>query len=107
MNTFFTISNFDLAKLDATSAVTTFRDLLWAEARTLGIPINKVNVSSWIHVPDGGVDAWIEAMPELSRTGLIKSGYTAYQIKTGTSFKPWEPADIRKEFFGKKKPQNQ
>lgn len=107
MDTFFTVSNFDLAKLDATIAVTMFRDLLWAEVRTLGIPVNRVNISSWINVPDGGVDASVEAGLELSRTGLIKPRYTAYQIKTGTSFEPWQAAEIHKELFGKAKVQNQ
>src|SRR5438094_781556 len=79
-------------------AIEFFRDLLWAEAQRLGIPFNHVNVSARVTVADGGVDASVNGAT--GATGLIKDGLTCYQIKTGTTFSPWQPAMIRKELFG-------
>ena len=52
--TIFTVKSDDLGRLDPTGAVDLFRELLWAEARRIGIEISKINVSSQINVPDGG-----------------------------------------------------
>jgi hypothetical protein len=104
MDTIFTVTNSDLAKFDARGSVDIFRELLWAEARHVGVPVSKVHVSSWINVPDGGVDAAVEATENLVRANLIKAGFTTYQIKTGTSFEPWQHAQIANELFGKGKP---
>jgi len=104
METIFTVKNEDLARLNPQEAVDFFRELLWAEARRIGIAISKIQVSSWIHVPDGGVDALVEEGIASAQSGLIKAGYTGYQIKTGASFKPWQDAKIKKELFGKKHP---
>ncbi len=57
MDTILTVRNEHLSLLNAEDAVIFFRELLWAEATRSGLPISKINVSSWINVPDGGVDA--------------------------------------------------
>src|SRR2546423_15514202 len=103
MNNIFTVKNEDLQKFNPQQAVEVFRDLLWAEARRLGVPINKVRISSRINVRDGGVDAVVEPdeilQPAL-HNGLIKIGRTAYQIKASSSFNPHQNAEIRNELFG-------
>lgn len=104
MDTIFTVKNEDLERLNPQEAVDFFRELLWAEARRIGIGINKIHISSWINVPDGGVDAFVEEDNVQTRSGLIKTGCTAYQIKAGDSFKPWQDAQINKELFGSKHP---
>lgn len=105
VNSIFTLRNEQLGLLGAQSAVAFFRDLLWAEARRLGIPFNKINVSLWTNVPDGGIDASIESgISNVNPDGLIKAGSTGYQIKTGASFQPWQDAAIRSELFGKNDP---
>lgn len=102
----FTLRNEQLGILASQPAVYFFRDLLWAEARRLGIPLNKINISLWTTVPDGGIDASVDidvsTIPQGS--GLIKSGVTGYQIKSGSSFSPWQDAEIKKELFGRKHP---
>ena len=100
--TIFTVRNEDLGRLDPTEAVLFFRDLLWGEARRLGIEINKINVSSQINVRDGGVDATVDDAPIEEGQGIIKQGKTSYQIKAGTSFKPWQKSTIERELFDKK-----
>jgi hypothetical protein len=61
LDTIFTVKNEDLNRLSPAEAATCFRDHLWAEARRQGIPISNVNISSWINVPDGGIDASVNA----------------------------------------------
>lgn len=104
MSTLFTITENDLEQLSPEEAVEIFRDLVWAEIRRLGIPISKVHISSRINVPDGGVDAFVEENEIIIEEDLIIKGRTAYQIKTGISFKPWQDSKIKKELFGKKHP---
>lgn len=104
MNTIFTVSNNDLERLGPQEAVDIFRKLLWAEARRIGIPITKVHVSSWIDVPDGGIDALVEENNISEQNALIRVGYTGYQIKTGKSFSPWQKSEIKNELFKSKTP---
>src|SRR5712691_4694153 len=96
--TIFTVKNEHLQRLNADEAVWFFADLLRAETRRLGLPVTSVNISSRTNVPDGGVDAAIDAeVPQDS--GLAKTGRTVFQVKAG-DFKPWQPAAIRVELFG-------
>ena len=105
--TIFTINNEDLGRLDSTAAVLFFRELLWAEARRIGIETSKISVSSRINVPDGGVDATVDDTQIATGSGIIKPGKTSYQIKSGQSFSPWQESEIRKELFGEKTPEHQ
>ena len=99
-NTIFTVRNEDLTRLNQNTAVEFFQKLLWAEARRLGIEISKINVSRWINVPDGGVDAIVDDAEIAIGQGIIKQGKTSYQIKAGPSFKPWQKSVIKAELFG-------
>ena len=103
----FTVRNEDLSRLNQYTAVEFFQKLLWAEARRLGIEISKINVSRWVNVPDGGVDATVDDVQLTGGQGLIKSGKTSYQIKAGATFKPWQRSVIKKELFGIKTPERQ
>ena len=71
METIFTVKNEDLERLIPQEAVDHFRELLCAEARRMGIGISKVHVSSWINVPDGGVDALVEEDNASAQSDLI------------------------------------
>jgi len=104
MDTIFTVKNEDLARLGAAEAVAFFRELLWAEARSKGIAVNRIHISTSINVPDGGIDASVDETADRIGDGIIKAGHTAYQIKTGKTFEPWRDAEIRKELFGDKPP---
>ena len=59
--TIFTVANDDLGRLTPAGAVELLRDILWADARMVGIPTTSINVSAWVDVPDGGVDASVTA----------------------------------------------
>lgn len=103
-DTILTVKNEHLMILSPEEAVDFFRELLWAEAGRIGIPLGKINVSSWVSVPDGGVDASISDSKALIQSSFVRSGYNGYQVKTGTSFSPWQRSQIKKELFGDKSP---
>ena len=102
--TIFTVKNEHLNRLNQKTAVAFFQKLLWAEARRLGVEISKINVSSWVNVPDGGIDANVDDAQIEAGQGLIKQGKTSYQIKAGATFKPWQESVIKQEFFGTNPP---
>ncbi len=104
--TIFTVKNEHLDRLDERTAVDFFQQLLWAEARRIGIETSKINVSSDINTPDGGVDATVNEAQITTGAGIIKPGKTSYQIKSGQSFSPWQKSEIRKELFGERTPLN-
>lgn len=98
-------SLFDLAPLNlgcrnVEKAVEIFRDLLWCHARKFGIAVTKINITSRVTVSDGGVDAKIDEDIAGVPADLLISAGTSYQLKTGTSFKPWQESQIRNELFG-------
>ena len=105
--TIFTVRNENLTQLKQSKDVDFFQKLLWAEARSLGIEISKINVSRWVNVPDSGVDATVDDVQSETGQGIIKQGKTSYQIKSGASFKPWQKSVIKKELFGTKTPELQ
>lgn len=93
----FSVAREHLGRLDATEAVEFIADLLWAEARRIGLAVTSVSISLRINVPDGGVDAEVQA----GSTGgaFIRPGVTAYQVKAG-EFEAWQDSKIRQELFG-------
>lgn len=81
-----------LAKLKIQDATEVFRRLLWCEAGRLGL--TNIVVSGELTSADGGIDAKAEWV------GMKGAHSFNYQLKTGTSFRPWQPAAIAKELFG-------
>ena len=97
--TIFSVESKHLSKLGPEEGVSLLRDLLWAEARRIGLPPHKIIISLNTTVKDGGIDAKVEGDP--SGGSLLVSGDTLFQIKTGASFKPWRQSDLKKELLGK------
>ena len=104
MRSLLDVSDDQIARMSPEEAVALFQQLLWGDASRMGIGVNSVNISRWIDVPDGGIDASVKAVPEGVSSGLLRLGVTGYQIKAGTSFKPWQDSQIQKELFGTKQP---
>ena len=107
IETIFTVKIEDLDRLNQNTAIEFFQKILLAEAWRLGIELSKIKVSSWINVPDSGVDATVDGAQIPTGYGIIKRGKTSYQIKSGSQFKPWQKAVIKKELFGTKTPDRQ
>lgn len=84
MKNIFTVEKADLERLNSEEAVDFFRELLCAEAHTMGIPTNNINIPLNITAPDGGIDAEVlNSNANNTGQGLIRIGKTCYQIKTG------------------------
>lgn len=98
MDTIFTVKNEDLERLSPQEAVDFFRELLWAEATTLGIGKNLINVPSAITVADGGIDAEVQNAQVSGGQGIIKQGLTRYQIKIG-NFSLGDNSHVKKILF--------
>ena len=81
--TVFDVDVHDLQRLKPEQAVDVLRLLLWAEASTVGIAKNLINVPTSINVADGGIDAEVHYAQPVGGQGIIKLGITRYQVKTG------------------------
>jgi hypothetical protein len=98
--TIFTVAPEHLVRLTPKEAVVFIADLLYSEATKIGLPVTSISITRRFEVPDGGVDAQVDAK-EL-HGDFIRQGKTAYQLKTGT-FEAWQDYQVRKELFGKNK----
>lgn len=100
MNSIFSISNEDINRLSTEDCVKLFGDLLHADAKKIRLPISKVSFTSKT-VPDGGIDASVE--DGIQRQGdLVIDSESFYQIKSGTTFAPWNESEARSELLGRK-----
>lgn len=88
-----------IKELDALSSVTLFRELLFAEGAQRNLTNINISVLK-INAADGGIDASAD-FTELAGEPRHSAHY---QLKSGPSFKPWEPAALHNEFF--QKPEN-
>lgn len=100
LNSIYEVNPDRLRNLGPNRAEDLLRKMLYAEARTLGIPIGSIHIPIDTNAPDGGVDARIDSDVEIKKEDLIKSGYTCYQMKSGKSFDPTKRSGVKGEFFG-------
>jgi hypothetical protein len=97
--TIFSVEAKHVSELDSVQGASFLRDLLWAETRRVGLAPHKIVISLNTTIKDGGIDAKVEGDP--SGDSLLVRGNTHFQIKSGTSFRPWRQSDLIKELFGK------
>ena len=91
----------ELGQLDSIQGTDVFLSLLRCETMAHGLSPKDVVLSRNIHRNDHGIDAKVVNSPTAS--SLLAKGNTYYQIKTGPSFKPWQPSALKEELFGKTK----
>lgn len=89
----------DLKRLGADRAVEMFRRLLIAESSRLDFPQSHLHISLDVTTADGGIDASVDNLPNGINSNIIISRTTKYQIKTGDTFMPWQPAKLKAELF--------
>ena len=88
-----------LRDLKAEAATKAFRDLLWCEARRVGLSPHNVVISLKTDVADGGIDARVDGNP--TTDSVLTKDLTYFQIKAGQAFKPWLTGALKEELFGK------
>lgn len=98
MKSIYSLDNSILQGLGAVAATKAFRNLLWCDARRVGLSPHRVVISLSANVSDGGIDARVNGVPESD--SVLVSGVNYFQIKTGLSFKPWQVSSLKKELFG-------
>jgi len=98
MKTMFSLDNSVLQGLDPIAATKAFRNLLWCEARRVGLSLHRVVISLSANMSDGGIDARVDGSPDAD--SVLVSGVNYFQIKTGQGFKPWQISSLKKELFG-------
>ena len=98
---FFSINNEALLRLNPVTAVESFRDLLWARAVRLGVPVTQISISLDVFKADGGIDASILGDAATGTSDELLTQGTRFQIKTGAA-EPWQPSWVKKELFGTK-----
>ncbi|MFQ5796987.1 MAG: hypothetical protein ACE5JP_18360, partial [Candidatus Bipolaricaulia bacterium] len=94
----FSVDSRTLSDLNAEAATKFFRDLLWCEARRVGLSPHKVVISLKTDVADGGIDARVDG--SATTDSVLTKGLTYFQIKAGHAFKPWITGALKKELFG-------
>lgn len=80
MNFIFEVDKKEIESLDAQTFVDIMNHLLRAEGDSLGIPQDKIQTDLNISAPDEGIDARIEAPPDIPE-GWIPEGLSVWQFK--------------------------
>jgi hypothetical protein len=89
-----------LGSLDAKAGTQLICNVLRCEATEHQVPRQRIVISSKTSAKDGGIDAKVEDFP--GQGSLLRKGSSYFQIKSGTSFKPWLEDHLLKELFGKR-----
>lgn len=82
-------------------AVVVMRAILRSECGYVKLSPTVLTISSRLTVADGGIDAEVNVPPgpTIPTDCIFETGLTGFQIKSGTSFKPWTPSSIRGELL--------
>lgn len=92
---FFDVTPAELGQLGPEPAVDVLREMIWAEASNLGIPISDTDIPFAVTTSDGGIDAEVLAADIAQGRGLIFAPRTSYQVKAGDfGVHPGRPALI-------------
>lgn len=77
------------------------RAILRSECGYAKLSPTVLTISSRLTIADGGIDAEVNAPPgpTIPTDCIFQTGLTGFQIKSGTSFKPWTPSSIRGELL--------
>lgn len=104
MNSLWTVPNSTVISLSPEQAVTIIRAIFRSECGYAKLAPSTLTISDRLMTPDGGIDAEI-SVPHghIPPTDCIfQAGITGYQIKSGTTFKPWTSGSIRGELLNSK-----
>jgi hypothetical protein len=104
MNNLMEVPIASVTALTSERAVAVLRAILRAECGYAALSPSVLTISSRLTVADGGIDAQVDVAPETNIPGdcLFRPGLTGFQIKAGTSFKPWTSSAVRGELLTSK-----
>jgi len=101
MNSIWTVPISSVVSLGPEQAITVIRAILRTECRYAKLGPASLTISNRLMTPDGGIDAEINApqLQTIPEDCIFRSGITGFQIKSGTTFKPWTSNSIRGELL--------
>jgi hypothetical protein len=104
MNNLLEVPIKSVVDISSERAVTLIRAILRCECGYAKLGPSVLTIPSGLTVRDGGIDAEICTPDEHAIPGdcIFRSGLTGFQIKSGTTFKPWTRSAIRSELLDKK-----
>ncbi len=89
----------ELGYLDSTQSSKVFLNLLRCDVTSAGISPSNIVFSLNTTTKDGGIDAKVEV--ECASSSFLDNGNVHFQVKSGSSFKPWYASCLKRELFGK------
>lgn len=104
MNNLLDVPITSVTDITAERAVVVMRTILRSECGYAKLTPSVLTISSRLTVADGGIDAEINVPPGimLPTDCIFQQGLTGFQIKSGTTFKPWTRSAIRSELLDSK-----
>jgi len=104
MNNLLDVPVASVTALTAERAVIVVRAILRSECGYSKLSPSAVTISSRLTTADGGIDAEVNVPPgaTVPTDCIFQPGLTGFQIKSGTTFKPWTPSAIRGELLDRK-----
>lgn len=104
MNSLWAVSVPSVISLSPERAVTVIRALFRSECRYAKLGPSSLTISDKLMTPDGGIDAEVNVPHAhvIPVDCLFQAEVTGFQIKSGSTFKPWTLSSIRAELLNSK-----
>ena len=102
MSSLINITITSITSLSAEAALILVRSILRAECRYSKLSPSVLTLSERLTVADGGIDAQVSTDQEIPIDCIFQTGLTGFQLKSGTSFKPWTESSIKGELINSK-----
>lgn len=101
MNNLIDVPIASVTALTPERAVLVMRAILRSECHYAKLSPTVLTISNRLTIADGGIDAEINVPPEhtIPPDCMFQPGLTGFQIKSGTTFKPWTRSAIRTELL--------
>ena len=101
MNNLIDVPIASVTALTPEHAVLVMRAILRSECGYAKLSPTVLAISSRLTIADGGIDAEVNISPEhtIPADCMFQPGLTGFQIKSGTTFKPWTRSAIRTELL--------
>jgi len=101
MNNLWAVPISSVVSLSPERAVTITRAILRSECTYAKLGPSALTISDKLMTPDGGIDAEVNVPQghKILTDCIFQFGITGFQIKAGTTFKPWTLNSIRKELL--------
>lgn len=103
MTNLFEVPISSVNQLTPEQLVQVMRAILRSESQYAKLSPSCLTISERLTIADGGIDAEVCTGTDhaISTDCIFSSGLTGFQIKAGTSFKPWTNSSIRAELINK------